>query len=441
MSNKEHRIVCKLRDDIDLDDVTDTASICREVFKSPGMADKHPGMRVRRLFHGVSRAELDEFTAASMASPQIASRAARAPKGRLSNLDSNVLIKVPESVDVKSLVRELQDVNAVEAAFQDCDCEVRAAGDAEPLTLPQEYLDPARGGIDVRAALAAGGDGSGINFADVENDWTLNHGELAHKQVEQLTVAGPERTGAGPFASHGTQVLQIVFADSNGMGITGIAPAVDKAFVASALDMDRTAAIVKATNRLRREGGGVLLIELQQEGAGSLPLEASSVDFDVIQMAAHQPAATPVVVIECAGNGKTNLDSVIIEPTARSLRRGENGDDSGAILVAAVKHGISRRRFSQTNFGSRVDCHAWGERVTTTVDQFGGTSAAGAIIAGVCCAVQSIHKKRHGGLLSSLEMRALLARFPARRRRRRPLQDEDNLIGGLPDVRRIVESL
>jgi hypothetical protein len=102
--------------------------------------------------------------------------------------------------------------------------------------------------------------------------------------------------------------------------------------------------------------------------------------------------------------------------------------DSGAIMVGAAASGIAAAvprgsRAGATNFGSRIDCYAWGEDVVTTGDgvygtgtadysllpgAFGGTSAAGAIIAGAAACAQGI-RKNLGQSLSPATMRALLS--------------------------------
>jgi len=65
---------------------------------------------------------------------------------------------------------------------------------------------------------------------------------------------------------------------------------------------------------------------------------------------------------------------------------------------------MGHQRWLRSNYGSRVDCYAWGEGVFTTTsdtngqapatnlyrDDFGNTSAATAIIAGVALSVQGM---------------------------------------------------
>ena len=67
-----------------------------------------------------------------------------------------------------------------------------------------------------------------------------------------------------------------------------------------------------------------------------------------------------------------------------------------------------------TNFGARIDTHAWGNSIWTTTntngwryDDFGGTSGASAIIAGVVLAIQGIAKAKNM-TFSPVQMRNIL---------------------------------
>src|SRR5262249_25861979 len=127
-----------------------------------------------------------------------------------------------------------------------------------------------------------------------------------------------------------------------------------------------------------------------------------------------------VIVVEAAANGDENLDDDLYEirpPTFPSqwgnpFRR--SNIDSGAILVGAGAppiathgpHGPDRSRMVGSNYGAIVDAQGWGHEVTTTgygflqgnnntedrwyTDQFAGTSAAAAMIAGVLACVQGV---------------------------------------------------
>jgi hypothetical protein len=104
-------------------------------------------------------------------------------------------------------------------------------------------------------------------------------------------------------------------------------------------------------------------------------------------------------VIEAAGNGGVNLDQFY-----------PGWGDSGAIMVAAATvldrrsggESPPRSRRTDSNYGDRIDCYAWGENIITRQEgagtmALGQTSGAAAMIAGVALVLQGIKKARNGG--------------------------------------------
>ena len=95
--------------------------------------------------------------------------------------------------------------------------------------------------------------------------------------------------------------------------------------------------------------------------------------------------------------------------------------NSKAILVSAAAS-WPHLPLTYSAYGSRVDCYAWGDSVSTCWDHgigskqdyamAGGTSAAAAIIAGVALAVQSAHIEKYGTRLDAFQMQQKL-RNPA----------------------------
>jgi hypothetical protein len=435
------RVVCKLRDTIDLGDEVDASRIWTEVLDGAAIRLQHPGLETRRLFKSSTSAELKAFTDAARLGATVQERGPQTRAG-LPNLNSYVLLTLPRTGNPSLLTQQLLGLShAVEFAYIDPDSRlpIDPQPDNDPFFIDQDYLNPAKGGIDIHAAWNVSGDGTGVNFADVEKAWSLGHLDLPPVSV----VIGPDE-GSIFEMQHGTRVLEIVLAKDNTLGIIGMAPNVQQAFVASVLDTHRADAIQKAADTLRQNGGGVLLIELELQEPGLPPVEACRPEFEVIRQAAFQPPSAPVVVVECAGNGGTDLDTFTPDPPPpgrRSLKRAATSDeDSGAILVGAVKAGETVRKLLISNFGSRVDCNGWGEKVRTSQDgHFGGTSSAGAIIAGACCVVQGLHFQEHKTFLNSVAMRDLLTEFPATH----PSggHPEDSLVGVMPDLKSIVDKI
>jgi hypothetical protein len=179
--------------------------------------------------------------------------------------------------------------------------------------------------------------------------------------------------------------------------------------------------------------GDVMLVEAQfsdfLDGPDTLvPVETEPFVFEAIRVATEKG----VIVIEPAGNGASNLDNyrdINGEAVLNDLMPGFK--DSGAIIVGAgvhePPHPLDIHSSSFSNFGRRVDCYGWDTHVVTTGsvtdpgDQDGytngpyatGTSAAAAMIAGVCLLVQNLQQlmtpiSLPPGKLGPFDMRRLL---------------------------------
>ena len=80
-------------------------------------------------------------------------------------------------------------------------------------------------------------------------------------------------------------------------------------------------------------------------------------------------------------------------------------------MVAAGTCTVPHRRMPFSNYGSRIDCYAWGEKVNPHHDiriGLNGTSGATAIIAGAAIALQAIAKAETGRPISPGRIRAML---------------------------------
>jgi hypothetical protein len=121
--------------------------------------------------------------------------------------------------------------------------------------------------------------------------------------------------------------------------------------------------------------------------------------------------------------------------------------DSGAIMIGAASSNAPHTRLGFSNFGSRIDCYAWGESIDTCGDgwggnntdaytaSFGGTSGASPIIAGAALILQSWALGRGDAAYLPGSMRALLS-DP---NRNTPSANPDlDRIGVMPDLRAII---
>jgi serine protease len=334
----------------------------------------------------------------------------------------------PDPKAAAGILDELRRLEIVEAAyFQPIPFD---AVDIAPTTMidvtPQQgYFRPSPTGIDVDMARRfAGGRGEGVRIVDVEAGWNTGHEDLP-----------PMSFGYGinwGFVSgeHGTAVLGEIAAQENGFGANGIAPmsAVGWSSVTN-LDPLRPwltyfysvgSALLSALNFLRP--GDIALIEQHYPNAfaGPCPNTCNCSQFGYVAVettpwdhaAIRMTTAAGVVVVEAAGNGQ-----VMVTPASPF--------DSGAIVVGASNNDLTPACF--TNFGPRVNVHAWGTMIGTLgtgeipalrangadplqwyTRSFGGTSGASPIIVGAAALVQGTRAARGLDKLTSEQMRALL---------------------------------
>jgi hypothetical protein len=278
-----------------------------------------------------------------------------------------------------------------------------------PQFLQQRYLLPAPVGIGVAHAWFKGADGQGCHLVDIEHAWLLNRG--GDDQHEDLPPNIPVIAGFNrqEDRGHGAAVLGVIAALDNTVGVVGIAPQTkikvaspDELFPIGVPPMQHVAAII-ALAATHLGFGDVLLLEIS---SGDLPVELDHFVFNAIQLI----TTGGVVVVEAGGNGGQDLDNHAFP------------GESGAIIVGACVAGIPHSREPNprgSNFGSKIDCNAWGEQVHTCGSktnpvasnayfEFSGTSAASAIIAGVCLLVQQLHRMKHGSPMHPLVLRNVL---------------------------------
>ena len=287
-----------------------------------------------------------------------------------------------------------------------------APGGTPDFTDLQGYLYDPPMGLDAPAAWAIpGGRGAGVKFIDVEMGWILDH--------EDFDTTNRFYLGGDPDfipTDHGTAVLGEVVGQPNGYGITGLAPETQYGVVAISFDEwpDVSDYFLEAANHL--DPGDIWLIEMHMAvpDQGHAPMEYLQVNFDVIWTSVF---ALGVVCIEPAGNGYQDLDDPV---WGGIFDRSER--DSGAIMVAA---GMPNRLVAAlfTNYGSRLDVHAWGTQIVTAglgdlydggsrqteyTNSFAGCSGASAMVTGSAICVQGMARANLGYAFDPLELRSLL---------------------------------
>lgn len=331
--------------------------------------------------------------------------------------------------DPNALVAAVRALPFVKFAYVESPVSLAVDPSNDPLAVLQVHLLPAPFGLDAFVAWGLpGADGANVRFVDIEYGWDLSHEDLVGAGVTQLNASVPGHE------LHSTACLGIVLAQDNDRGVIGLAPKVTAA-IASALRPTLPDAFVLAVGFL--QPGDVLLIEVQA-GVG-IPVEIDP----HVAMLIRALTLLGIVVIEPAGNGTTDLDS-LLRSDGTSLQRGSfNFFDTGAIMVGA-RELATRNRISFSSFGSRVDCHAFGEGIVTTSSTpgqpymgllpgtgFGGTSGASAILAGAAVMMQGMARAR-GTTLTPPRMQTLLSDPAFNTTSTNPAVDK---IGAMPNVK------
>jgi hypothetical protein len=375
-------------------------------------------------------------------------------------------IVCPEGVDAPALAQALDAwKDVVEYAYVvgiAAQSSVVASGNTFYSLSMQDYLAAAPDGVDAPAAWAKGADGGGFSFIDVEGGWFLGHEDLP--QTIQL-LAGRNRTSG---FDHGAAVLGIVVAADNQIGIVGLAPgaaaqlqSIYDDLTTSTIPVQRLAdRIAKAAKVLTY--GNVILLPITW--SDTTPIETDPLVFASIRLATK----AGVIIVEASGNSGVDLDAFVMDKGPlkgqRTLSRSNIGEfaDSGAILVGSALSAPPHGRASLSNYGSRIDCYAWGENIVTSgwdpadptasnhywgvdltdsagkIAFFGGTSGASAIIAGCCLLVQSLRgiltPLSGSGILGPLSMRRCLSTLG----NGTASSQASDLIGVMPDLAKII---
>jgi hypothetical protein len=120
-------------------------------------------------------------------------------------------------------------------------------------------------------------------------------------------------------------------------------------------------------------------------------------------------------------------------------------------MVAAATVNAAHERIRYSNYGSRINCYAWGEGVVTFgqyllspgaaiktyTRKLNGTSAAAAIIAGAAIAVQSISEDKQNIRLGPWQMRDILSSDVYGTPSANGLSRDK--IGVMPDLKKIID--
>jgi serine protease len=342
---------------------------------------------------------------------------------------------------LQGIVERFSSLDDVELAYAEMAVTSPNAGMvSNPRNVEQGYLDAAPKGIDARWAWQSPsrkGRGQRVGAAVIERGWRPHHEDLVSNAPTLIKIPRPGKPGLplvneddGNKASvghHGTNVMGVIAADNNTIGVIGIAHELRSLRAASIFNkQDGPVHVADAVTGAwhAMKPGDVLLVEVQYgTPQDALPAEADPAVFTAIRLATDHHR----IVVEPAGNGTRDLDHWY-DDTDKQRRRltGQPEWDSGAIMVGACKIPDSQgpttyERYATSNYGERVNCFAWGDLVTTCggsklnpnttyTNDFNGTSSAAAIIAGAAVLTQSMNlARRPGKPLTPRGMRSILA--------------------------------
>lgn len=305
----------------------------------------------------------------------------------------------------------------------------------------QYYLYPAPLGVGAMEAWKKpGGTGEHVKIMDIEVCYESNHEDLPLAFVPSVNPT--ERCAS---TDHGTAVLGILVGKKDDKGISGIAynsPFAFYGFLRGEEELtgkeyinDINAGIQSAIDNL--SPGDVMIIEQEMSGPEAdayIAVEYWPEIFAKLKEATDKG----IICVEAAGNGYSNLDSSAYEGAFDLSKR-----DSGCVMVGASTEDHTRSFFS--NYGTRVDVHAYGGMVTSLgygdlfygaqtrsyTNNFSGTSSATPIVAGAVAILSSMAKAK-GRTVTPQEMRKAL------RETGTPqifLDKVEDRIGPMPDVK------
>ncbi|MCH8824095.1 MAG: S8 family serine peptidase [Planctomycetes bacterium] len=257
--------------------------------------------------------------------------------------------------------------------------------------------------------------GKGARIGVIEHSAWVDHEDLINKVILEPGQTIIHMEGVVISSNHGTATLGIVVAEDNGFGITGMAPQAQGYFF-PIVSVEEGGRIISAMTAalLVFEHGDVLSYSI---GPGGGTLDSTFSTNLMLRI------SSDLGIISCisAGNDCVNLDD---DDTG-----GNELPDSGAVTVGAGFPGVPWCRLGFSNHGNcigRVHCQSWGAAVTTTgygalfnpspdepqrhyTNDFGGTSAAAPIIAGLAADLQGIAKMFYGIPLMPEQIRGVMA--------------------------------
>ena len=342
----------------------------------------------------------------------------RVPVGLTLPADLNNYYRVHtgDASQTEALVEALNDLDVVEVAYYEPSLAAAIAlgGDLPPTTPmfegQQGYLDSAPLGLGWRTFQnVVGARGEDLLVSHIEFDWDFDHEDACRLVPSSLINASP---GVAAFAPHGTAVAGILTCDRNGFGVRGMSNGADL-LLGSVLTAPSAAALISNVTAVANPGDVIVSsFAWVLASGGQAPIDFFQAEFDAIFTAATKG------IVYCFGAGNANQD--LGDTALFGNRYLPTSPDSGGVIVGGGLSG-NLNKWPSSNFGSRVDCHAWAEDITVIggtpdlfnpgdvkqhyTSSFGGTSGAGPQVAGVAAALSNAVREQNGVQLTAFEIR------------------------------------
>lgn len=391
------------------------------------------GARVERLF---SREVTDLERERAALLPRV-------PDDRPLPADLNQYYRVRTSgiADSERLVNELNRMDLVETAYAEPGLIIMAGGDIPPTTAlfesGQTYKDSAPLGVGFNACRnIVGARGPDLSVGHLEGAWNLGHEDACNMVAGNIVGSVPGASWSG-WRAHGDACVGILNADRNLYGTRGMNDAA--ALILSSLESGSANMISLVT---AAASAGDVMESSWVFGVNGVhaPLDYFQAEFDAVEVM----VLSGISYCYSAGNTDANLEDTGLYGT----RYLPGSPDSGGVIVGAG-NSSDLDKISFSNYGSRVDCHAWGENITTLgygglfdpgdvlqryTSGFGGTSGAAPIVAGVAAAISNIQLEQNGVQLTALQIRDMLRTMGTP-------QGSGGNVGPRPDLKDMLQSL
>lgn len=312
------------------------------------------------------------------------------------------------------LVNELNLLPLIETAYAELskDALVMLGNDIAPPTplfeQGQTFKAPAPNGLgydEFRSVVGARA--PDLTVGHLEASWHFGH-EDACQMIAANVVGALPSSSWDSWRNHGDAVAGILTADRNGYGVRGMNDGAN--FILGSLESGAANMISLCT--AVSEAGDVWVSSFAWGvSVYHAPVDWPQAEFDAVSIAATKG------IVYCFGAGNTDAD--LGDTSIYGTRYTPGAPDSGGVIVGA-SNSSDLNKIGFSNYGARVDCHAWGESIGTIgygdlfdpsdtqqryTSGFGGTSGAGPLVAGIAASVSNIVREQNGEQLTAFQIR------------------------------------